>query len=196
MELFFTIELAYSKQMSLIPPEMKNPCCTVQHHMLVHCPTISWVRASPVVLAMWSCTVKLDEEKPKYAGLAQENALGSAKLHTFSWLVKGEVALCTCRKECNEYNLTATECFSLAHHFDSPRWFAISSRPPIFCPSFSFMGGVGKEDTTKLGCERYFRRVTYWAPLEMLLEQYFGKQLQEILSSQMMLLGWVAWRLA
>jgi hypothetical protein len=30
-------------------------------------------------------------------------------------------------------------------------WFAISSPPPIWCPSFSFIGGVAKEYTTKLG---------------------------------------------
>jgi hypothetical protein len=40
---------------------------------------------------------------------------------------------------------------------------------PVFCPSFSFMGGVAKEYKTKLGCEKYFGRVTYLAPLEMLL---------------------------
>jgi hypothetical protein len=44
--------------------------------------TIHWmpiVRASPMVLDMWSHTVKLDEENPTYAGLAQENGLfGSA----------------------------------------------------------------------------------------------------------------------
>jgi hypothetical protein len=37
-------------------------------------------------------------------------------------------------------------------------WFAISSLPPICYPSFSFIGGVAKEYTTKLGCEKYFRR--------------------------------------
>jgi hypothetical protein len=30
------------------------------------------------------------------------------------------------------------------------------------------MDGVAKEYRTKLGCEKYFRRVTYEAPLEML----------------------------
>jgi hypothetical protein len=30
------------------------------------------LRASPVVLSMWYCRVKLDEEKSKHAGLAQE----------------------------------------------------------------------------------------------------------------------------
>jgi hypothetical protein len=30
------------------------------------------------------------------------------------------------------------------------------------------MGGVAKEYITKLGCEKYFRRITYRALLEML----------------------------
>jgi hypothetical protein len=38
----------------------------------------SIIRASPVVLSMGSCTVKLDEEKYKHAGLAEENGFGSA----------------------------------------------------------------------------------------------------------------------
>jgi hypothetical protein len=36
------------------------------------------LRASPTVPSMGSCTVKLDEENPIYAGLAQENGFGSA----------------------------------------------------------------------------------------------------------------------
>jgi hypothetical protein len=36
------------------------------------------LRASPMVLPMWSCTVKLDEENLTYAGLAQENGFGPA----------------------------------------------------------------------------------------------------------------------
>jgi hypothetical protein len=46
---------------------------------------------------------------------------------------------------------------------DWSRWFANSSPPPICCPGFSFMGGVAKEYITKLklGCEKYFHRVTY-----------------------------------
>jgi hypothetical protein len=35
------------------------------------------LRASPAVRGMRSCTVKLDEENPKYAGLAQENGFNS-----------------------------------------------------------------------------------------------------------------------
>jgi len=42
-------------------------------------------------------------------------------------------------------------------------------RPILLSPtSFGFMGGVAKEYITKLWREKYFRRVTYWAPLEML----------------------------
>jgi hypothetical protein len=38
----------------------------------------SLLRASPAVLSMWSCTGKIDEENPTYAGLTQENGFGSA----------------------------------------------------------------------------------------------------------------------
>ncbi len=82
-------------------------------------------------------------------------------------------ALCTCREECNKYDLTAAQCFWLAHHNNNwSRWFVSSSSQPICCPSFSFIGGVAKEYITKLGCEKYFRRVTYWASLEMLLDNH------------------------
>ncbi len=67
-----------------------------------------------------------------------------------------------CRKECNKYDLAAAQCFRFAHHNNWSRWFAISSLPPIRCPSFSFIAGVAKEYITKLGCEKYFSRVTYW----------------------------------
>jgi hypothetical protein len=67
--------------------------------------------------------------------------------------------------KCNKYDLTAAQCFWLAHHNDWSRWFVINSAPPICCPSFSFVAGVAKEYITKLGCEKYFLRVTYWAPL-------------------------------
>jgi hypothetical protein len=36
-------------------------------------PWLQGIRAFPAVLRMWSSTVKLDEEKSKYASLAQEN---------------------------------------------------------------------------------------------------------------------------
>jgi len=53
----------------------------------------------------------MDEENLTTAGLTQENGFGSAELGRLLWLVKGSAALCTCRKECNKYDLTATQCF-------------------------------------------------------------------------------------
>jgi hypothetical protein len=74
--------------------------------------------------------------------------------------VKGAAAMVyTCRKEFNKYDLDAALC-SLPYHNDWSRWFAISSPHPLAVPSFSFMAGVAKEYITKLGCEKYFRRVT------------------------------------
>jgi hypothetical protein len=62
------------------------------------------------------------------------------------WLVKGAAKLYTYTKECNKYDLTAAaQRLSLAHHNDWSRWFAISSPPPIRCPSFNFIGGVAKK---------------------------------------------------
>jgi hypothetical protein len=76
----------------------------------------------------------------------------------------------TCRKECNKYDLTDAQCFWLAHHNNWSKWFAISSPSPISYPSFSFLGGTAKKYITKLGCEKHFCKVTYWAPpLEIIL---------------------------
>jgi hypothetical protein len=52
-------------------------------------------------------------------------------------------------------------------------WFIMMIGPggllsPVCCPSLSFISGVAKEYITKLGCEKYFPRITYCAPLEML----------------------------
>jgi hypothetical protein len=68
----------------------------------------------------------LDEENRTYAGLAQANGFGSTVLCTLPWLVKGAAALCTSRKECNKYDPIAAQCFSLAHHNDWSKWFAIN----------------------------------------------------------------------
>jgi hypothetical protein len=58
-----------------------------------------------------TCTVKLVEENPTFAGLAQGIGFGSASLRTLPWLVNDAAELCTCRKECNKYDLTGTQCF-------------------------------------------------------------------------------------
>ncbi len=49
------------------------------------------------------------KKNPTYTGLFHENALGCAYMLTLP-------QLCTCRKECNKYDLTAAQCFWLAQH--------------------------------------------------------------------------------
>ncbi len=69
----------------------------------------------------------------------------------------------------NTYDQTAAQCFSLAHHNDWSRWFAISSPQFMCCPSFSLMGGGCKNNKQlNFGYEKYFGRFTYYEPLEML----------------------------
>jgi hypothetical protein len=64
------------------------------------------------------------------------------------------------REECNKYDLTAAPSFWLANHDDWSRWFAISSLLPVFAvPVLLLWVGLGKKKT-KLGCEKYFCRVT------------------------------------
>jgi hypothetical protein len=49
-----------------------------------------------LVLSMWPCKLKLDEEKLKHARLAQQNGFGPAFLHSFLRLVKGTAKPNTC----------------------------------------------------------------------------------------------------
>jgi hypothetical protein len=75
----------------------------------------------------------------------------------------------TAREEHDKYELTTIPCFFwLADHIDLSRRFAINSLPPGCSPTFSLMGGEPKIKT-KLGYEKYLCKVTYWAPLGMLL---------------------------
>ncbi len=57
----------------------------------------------------------------------------------------GVPTVCTCRKECNKYDLTAAQYVWLAHRNDWSRWFAISSLclTPIWCPSQFHLYGWG-----------------------------------------------------
>jgi hypothetical protein len=80
------------------------------------------------------------KKNPMYVSLAQENGFGSAQLWTMPWLVKCAALLCTCRKECNKYDLTASQCFSLAHHNDWSKWFAICSVPAYSLSLFQSYG--------------------------------------------------------
>jgi len=87
----------------------------------------------------------LHEEKSKYA------RFGSGKWFwlsiTAQFVVAGKCGRCAVhwRKESNKYDLTTVQCFLLTHHNDWSRWFAISTPPPIGCPSFNFPGGVANQ---------------------------------------------------
>jgi hypothetical protein len=51
------------------------------------------------------------KKSQNFTSLAQENSFGSAYYQSLWWLVKGPATLCTCKKECNRYNLIAARCF-------------------------------------------------------------------------------------
>jgi hypothetical protein len=97
-------------------------------------------RASPAVLSMWSCRVKSDEEKSKNMRVwLKKMVLSQHNCRVLQWLVKAAATLCTCRKECNKYDLTAAQHFWLVHMV------CYCSSLPIRCPSFSFIGGVERK---------------------------------------------------
>jgi hypothetical protein len=54
------------------------------------------LRATPPVLSTRPCKLKLNEEKSKHAGLAQQNYFGPAFLHSLQRLVKGKAKPNTC----------------------------------------------------------------------------------------------------
>jgi hypothetical protein len=74
-----------------------------------------------------ACRVQLDEEMSKKMPVW----LREMVLALYNWTLRSGwwmalVRLCTCRKECNKYDLTTDQCFWLAaHHNDWFRWFAI-----------------------------------------------------------------------
>jgi hypothetical protein len=103
-------------------------------------PGDSVIRASPVVLGMWFWTVKFDEENPGMPVRLRKMVLALQKCaccHGSSraqHLQKAPTES-TYRNECNKYDLTATQCFWLAHHNDWSGWIAFSSFSMICCPS-------------------------------------------------------------
>jgi hypothetical protein len=74
----------------------------------------------------------------------------------------------TCTKQFNKYDLDSA-LFSLPYHNDWSRWFAISSLHLLVVPVSVLWVGLQKRYITELECEKYFRKVTYQASLEMLL---------------------------
>ncbi len=127
---------------------------TVLVYLSIH---IMAVRVSPLVLSMWRCTLKSGEGKSKFAGLALEMVF---LLHVCSvcwgWL-KAQQRCAPAREECKKYDLMVIRIFD---------WSIIMIGPGgllLVVPSFSLTGGVAKMYIAKLGCEKYFCRVTSWA---------------------------------
>ncbi len=56
----------------------------------------STLRASPAMLSMGPCKLKLDEEKSKHAGVAQQNGFGQEFVHNLLRLVTGTAQPNTC----------------------------------------------------------------------------------------------------
>jgi hypothetical protein len=101
-------------------------------------------RGSPAALNMWSSRVKGRWRKVKICRFGSGRSFWLSIIVQFDGLVKGATTLCTCRKECNKYDLTIVQCFWLVHHNDWSRWLAISSFPRICSPSFGFVAGVAR----------------------------------------------------
>ncbi len=126
-----------------------------------------FLKASPTVLSKWLQIVKVFAKKWKCACLAQEIDLFAPNPCSLPWLVKGATQLCTSKKEYKNLDLTAAQYFGLVDHNDWSRWFAISS-PQIYAVPVT--GGVAKKRTAKLRHLILLSRVTYWAPVEELLD--------------------------
>ncbi len=89
------------------------------------------------------------------------------------WLVvKGATPLCTSKKECYKLDPTAAQYFWLVDHNDWSRWFAISSSYLFAVPVTVLLVGLPKKKPAKLRHLNLLSRVTYWAPVEMLLKQF------------------------
>jgi hypothetical protein len=77
--------------------------------------------------------------------------------------------LCTSKKEYYKLELTAALYFWLVDHNDWSRWFTISS-PLVYAePVTVLLVGLPKKNPAKLKHLILLSRVTYWAPVEMLL---------------------------
>jgi len=72
------------------------------------------LRASPMVLSMWSCTSVIGGTKSYVCRFHSGKWFWLSIIAYVAWLLKGAAALCTCRKECNKCDLTAAQYFSLA----------------------------------------------------------------------------------
>jgi hypothetical protein len=101
-----------------------------------------------VAQSMGPSNLKLDDEKLKYAVLAQQNGFWPNIFPSYSeLLVKGRAHKC---------DVTAAPYIRLANHMIGlGRLLLVVPTYLQSCsPGFSFMGGVEKKKITNLGCEK------------------------------------------
>jgi len=73
------------------------------------------------------------------------------------------------KKECNKLDLTAAQYFWFVIHNDWSMWFAVKSPPVHAVFQLQFYWWGCQKHTAKLKHVIILSRVTYWAPVEMLL---------------------------
>jgi len=141
---------------------------------LVHASCGSLIlRATPLVLSMWPCKLTLDEEKSTHVGLARQNGFGPAFLHSLLRLAKGTAKPNTCQtRVINKiWLLLPVSDWPIILIGQSGLLLVVSHLFAV--PVLVLWVRLKNKWITKLGCEKYFCRVTCWAPqhvtpLEML----------------------------
>ncbi len=137
------------------------------------CVPNSIISSSAQYVMWWSCTIKLGEEKSKYVWF------GSGK-----WFCHSIIAHTLppfAKRRSNPVQLQKKSVINWIWLLLSvsdrpiiiigPGGLLLVVPPPICCPCFSFIGGVGKKRwIIKLGCEKYlfFAGVAYWGSPPML----------------------------
>ncbi len=118
-------------------------------------------RAAPLALSMWPCKRKLDDKKSKHAGFAQQMVLA---YHFCTWC---------CRWERTQQSLTPAvdpDVDLLDRLIDSGVLLLVVSH--LFAvPVLVLWVRLGKRAYLNLDVKNHFCKVTYWAPLGILIVQ-------------------------
>jgi hypothetical protein len=134
-----------------------------------HSTSSRWLRASPTVLSMWLHTVKFIEKKSKCVSL--EIGFSAPNSCSLEWLVKGATQLCTSKNECNKLDLTEAQYFYLVDYNDRSGGLLLVV-PHVYAVSV-WLVQLPKKQIAKRRHLSLLSKVTYWAPLQMLLWTQF-----------------------
>jgi hypothetical protein len=131
---------------SILPLASHATCFSIAYG---HCPILLVpllpylaITTAPTMLSMWSCKLKLDEEKSKHAYLFSKMVLAQHfSIICWGWW-KLQQSKTSGKEECNEYDLAVDPCFWSVTHNDWSKRVASSHLPPIFAiPVFVLWGG-------------------------------------------------------